>query len=393
MIPVLLKRTLKKYPDTSSAEAREKVGSLAGWFGIVCNLVLFAAKCVAGILSGSISAISDAVNNLSDAGSSIVTLIGFRLSNRPADPEHPFGHGRIEYICGFLVSVIIMLMGFELFRTSVEKIINPSEMELNWITVAILLGSIGVKLYMAFFNKTAGKIISSASLKATAADCVSDCASTGAVLISMGISFVSSVNIDAYAGLLVSLFIFWQGISTAKETLSPLLGEPPEKEVVMELESRVLSYEGFLGVHDVMFHSYGPGRTFASLHIEVPADVDILACHEMIDRCEKEVGEAMGLQLVIHMDPIEVNDQKVNTAKEILLAAIREHFPHNFSVHDFRMVSGEERTNLIFDIVVSSAVKLSDGEIREAIGNIAKGVDETYVCVITVDRDFTGAHK
>ncbi len=392
MTPLLIKRTLKKYPDTASAETRQKIGSLAGGFGIVCNLVLFAAKVVAGILSGSISAISDAVNNLSDAGSSIVTLIGFKLSNRPADPEHPFGHGRIEYICGFLVSVIIMLMGFELFRSSVEKIFNPGQMELNWVTVAILLASIAVKLYMGFFNKTAGRIISSASLKATAADCVSDCASTGAVLISMGISYVAEVNIDAYAGILVSLFILWQGVNTAKETLSPLLGEPPEKEVVEELERRVLSYQGFLGVHDVMFHSYGPGRTFASLHIEVPADVDILACHEMIDLCEKEVGEAMGLQLVIHMDPIEVNDQKVTSARTNLLKAIAEQFPHNFSVHDFRMVSGEDRTNLIFDIVVSSSVKMTDAEIKEAIGAIAKTVDETYVCVITVDRDFTGTH-
>lgn len=392
MIPLLLKPTVKKYPDLQSPTAREKVGSAAGFFGILFNLFLFAVKCFAGIVSGSISVISDAVNNLSDAGSSIVTLLGFKLANRPADPEHPFGHGRIEYICGFLVSVIILLMGFELGKNSVGKIISPTPTDISYTTVIILAVSIFVKLYMAVFNRAAARLIDSTSLRATAADCVSDCASTAAVLLSLIIALVWEVNVDAYAGVLVSLFILWQGVKTAKETLSPLMGEPPARETVEELEKRVMSYEGFLGLHDVIIHNYGPGRTIASLHVEVPSNVDILACHEKIDLCEKEVGEAMGMMLVIHMDPIEVDNEAVNEAKDGLMQALNAQLPYNFSIHDFRMVLGENRTNLIFDIVVPSDISCTEEQVKNEVSAIAKTVNECYVCVITVDRDFTSSH-
>lgn len=392
MTPLLLRPVLKKYPDTRTNEAREKVGSFAGVFGILGNLLLFGIKCFAGVVSGSISVISDAVNNLSDAGSSIVTLIGFKLSNRPADPEHPFGHGRFEYICGFLVSLIILLMGFELGKSSVQKIFTPTPTEVSVVTVIILAASIAIKLYMAVFNKAAGKLINSSSLAATAADCVSDCASTAAVLVSLVISLIWQINIDAYAGVLVSAFILWQGVKTAKDTLDPLLGQPPEKETVEELERRVLSYEGFLGVHDLIIHNYGPGRIFASLHVEVPANTDIVACHEQIDLCEKQVGEAMNMMLVIHMDPIEVDNQAVDSAKAALLDRLKSDLPYNFSVHDFRMVTGENRTNLIFDIVVSNDLKRTAEEIRADVNAAAVKVNETYVCVVTVDRDFTATH-
>lgn len=388
MTPLLLKLFLKEN-DPKSENFRKKCGTLAGVVGIFCNLILFALKLVVGILSASVSVIADAFNNLSDMGSSVVSMLGFRLSAKPADPDHPYGHGRAEYISAFIVSGLILLMGFELLKSSVEKIIHPEVLHFTGFSVFILIASILIKLWMFLFNRKLSRIISSSSLKATAQDCINDVLTTLAILISVIIMMTTDINIDAYIGVGMSLFILWSGFKTAKETLNPLLGEPLDKEIAQNIEKEIMTFDGFLGIHDLIAHNYGAGRCFASVHVEVPANIDIVKCHEQIDLCEKLVFERTGVMLTVHMDPVETDNEKLSEAKAIISEKIKTIHP-SLTLHDFRMTpKGEERTNLIFDVVIPADMEQNSADIKDKIETIAKEIDPTYRCVISLDFDYT----
>ncbi len=388
MTKLLLKAFIKE-GNPKSESYRNKCGTLAGVVGIICNLVLFIFKVTVGILSSSVSVIADAFNNLSDMGSSVISMLGFRLSAKPADPDHPYGHGRAEYISAFIVAGLILLMGFELLKSSVSKILNPEQLTFTAFSVAVLIVSILIKLWMFFFNRKLGKHINSASLKLTAQDSLNDVLTTTAILISVIIMMLTDINIDAYIGVVMSLFILWSGYNTAKDTLSPLLGEPLDRETALAIEKEIMTFEGFLGIHDLIAHCYGAGRCFASVHVEVPANTDIVKCHEQIDLCEKLVYERTGVMLTVHMDPVETDNQKLAKAKEILADKIRQ-IHEGLTLHDFRMTpKGEERTNLIFDVVIPADMEGKKSEIREKIEEMAKEIDPTYCCVISFDFDYT----
>lgn len=390
MAGLLIKLFKKRGADSKSVAGREKYGRFSAVTGLICNVFLFFIKLTAGILSSSVSVVADAVNNLSDSGSCLVTLFGFKLSSKPADKEHPFGHGRIEYMSGFIVAVVIILVGVELLKTSIGRISEPEDIEISALTFAALIISVAVKLWMAFFNRKVGKIIDSAALKAAAADSLSDVISTGAVIISMIISLVWGINIDAYTGLVVAGVIIFSGIGVAKDTLDPLLGRPPEKGFVDLVCDEVLSNEIITGVHDVMVHDYGPGRRYVSLHAEVPADVNIITVHDVIDNCEHSLEEKLGITIaVIHMDPIETDNQAVNEMRDKVQKAVRS-IDCRLSIHDFRMVSGESHTNLIFDVVMCRDMDITPEELKKEICNKICGEDERLNCIINIDFDYTG---
>ena len=389
MTRLLLKIFIKDYSNTEDPEVRDRYISLAGVTGIVANVLLFLIKGALGLISGSVSIIADACNNLSDTGSSVITLIGLKLSKKPADPDHPFGHGRIEYMSAFIVSLLILLVGFELFKSSVEKIINPAPPTVSIVVLIGLVASIFIKLFMFFFMNKMDKAVNSGSLKATAQDSLNDCIATGAVLVAMVIAKIWFINLDAIIGVLVALFILWSGFNTARDTLSPLLGEPPEQSLIDSIESHIMSYEEFSGIHDLIVHNYGPGRQFASVHVEVPEDINIVLCHELIDRCELEIKETLGVETVLHMDPIATNDEVICEMRGKISTIVSEIHP-TMSIHDFRMVEGENRTNLIFDVLIPAGYTATEKELRKNISSKVKEIDEKYFCVITFDRDFTG---
>ncbi len=392
MTKLLLKLFVKNYKNTDDKAVREAYGVLGGTVGIVCNLLLAVVKIILGVVSCSVSVVADAMNNFSDTASSVITLIGFKAAGKPADEDHPFGHGRIEYMAAFIVSALILLVGFELFKSSVEKIISPTAVNVNYITLIILLLSSLTKLWMFFFNKQLSKAAASGVLAATAQDSLNDALVTFAILVSVGVMVAFKINIDAYIGLLMSLFILYTGVKSAKETIDPLLGTPPEKGLIDELHKTILSFEGFIGIHDLIVHNYGPGRIFASVHIEVPVDIDIVRCHEQVDLCEKVVNEKLGIELVVHMDPIVTNDETVNKTKEQLRVVLKE-IDERLSFHDFRMTpKGENRTNLIFDIVVPLSTKLSEEEISEKVTAEMRKIDPTFFFVITFDKDYATPH-
>lgn len=387
MINFLAKIFIKDYKNIESPHVRNAYGSLCGVLGIILNILLFGVKLLAGMLSGAISIMSDAFNNLTDAASSLITLLGFHMSNQKADKDHPFGHGRIEYISGLVVSLLILIVGFELAKGSVEKIISPEEVEFSVVTVVILVVSVLVKAYMAFYNYVVGKKISSAAMKATSTDSLSDSVATSVVLVCLIISAIFSVNIDAYCGLAVSVFILFSGIRSAKETMDPLLGLPPTKEFIDRISTIVFSHEGVKGIHDLIVHDYGPGRTMISLHAEVSADSDMLETHDMIDNIEKELREKLLCDAVIHMDPIITDDETVNEVKEKISALITC-IDHRLTIHDFRMVQGPTHTNVIFDIVVPFDLKKSDNDIKADIEVIVKTIDKSYFSVVNIDKSY-----
>lgn len=376
-----------KNGDTATAEGRNKYANLSGGVGIVCNVLLFAFKLLAGVLSGSISIIADAFNNFSDMGSSIITMLGFKLSSKPADKEHPYGHGRMEYMAGFIVSSIIVVVGVELFTSAINKLITPEDINVSYLTIAILSASVLVKLWLYVFNKKVATKLASGAVMATAKDSLNDAISTSAVLVTTLLFKYFNINIDAAAGIVVSGFIIYSGIMSAVETIHPLLGEPPSTEFVDELTRRVLSYDMFCGVHDVIVHNYGPGRIFASIHIEVPADIDILKCHEQIDLCEKEVGQALGIMLVAHMDPIDTGEGVA--VYRNMVENVIEQIDAELSMHDFRMVKGENNSNLIFDVVVPFKFKHTHDELAELINYKVSECDPTCTCVINFDTKFS----
>lgn len=372
----------------SEREKRQAYGMLCGVVGIFLNVCLFTGKFLAGIISNSIAITADAFNNLSDAGSSCVTLIGFKLAEAKPDSEHPFGHGRIEYVSGLVVAGAILIMAFELIRDSVDKIIHPHETVFSTTALIILAVSILVKLYMGYYNKAIGKKINSAAMRATSLDSLSDACATFVVLVSALVSEFTHVQIDGWCGALVGLFIFYAGINAAKETLNPLLGQPPEKEFVEEVERLVMQEEMVRGVHDLVVHDYGPGRLMISLHAEVPAEGNILELHDMIDNLEKRIGKEMHCEAVIHMDPVVTGDpviEELKQAEKCILAEIDS----KLSMHDFRVVMGPTHTNLIFDVVIPFKYQLSDEELVEQLKvKTRERLGEKYFLVVKVDKAY-----
>lgn len=383
-----LARVFIRHRDTLSPSAlRQAYGQLCGAVGIGLNLLLFAGKLFAGTISGSIAITADAFNNLSDAGSSVVTLLGFRLAGRKPDPEHPFGHGRMEYISGLAVAGLILLMGVELGKSSLKKILSPEEIVSSPLVLAILAVSVAVKLYMFYYNRSIGKKIKSAAMSATATDSLSDAVSTTAVLIATLVGQLTGLNIDGWVGLLVALFILFSAYKAAKETLSPLLGQTPDPEFVERIEQIVLSYPEVLNVHDLIVHDYGPGRMMISLHAEVSADGDLLQLHDVIDNAEHRLKKELGCMAVIHMDPIITNDAHTDALRMAVAEKVKSIDPR-LTIHDFRTVSGPTHTNLIFDVVVPYDVKLTADEVRRRIGALVKELDENYFAVVQIDNSY-----
>lgn len=365
---------------------RQAYGMLCGIWGIVLNVMLFTGKFIAGLLSNSVAITADAVNNLSDAGSSFVTLIGFKLAGQKPDTEHPYGHGRMEYISGLVVAAAILLMGYELAKDSISKIITPQETEFSWLVVGILVVSIGVKIYMFFYNNSVAQKIESPAMAATAKDSLSDSIATGVVLLSALVSHYTSIKIDGYCGLLVALLIFYAGYSAAKETLNPLLGQKASDEFEKEIEDLVMAHEEVCGVHDLFVHDYGPGRQIISLHAEVSADSDIMMIHDVIDNIENELRVKLGCDATIHMDPIVTNDEHVTEMKANMVRIIKG-IDIRLSLHDFRMVDGPSHTNLIFDVVAPFDLGMSDEDLMKAVfANTQEKLGERYFTVIKVDK-------
>ena len=387
MIGFLAKHLIRDYQNVGAPEVRRAYGVLCGAVGIVINLLLFALKLLAGTLAGSVAITADAFNNLSDAGASIVTLLGFRLAGQKPDPEHPFGHGRIEYISGLIVSLVILLMGFELLRDAVGAILHPEAVECSALTVSILLISICAKCYMYCYNHGVGKKLNAAAMQATAADSLSDCAATAAVLLATLAGYFLGWRIDGWCGLVVSLLILWAGFQAARDTLSPLLGQPPTEEFVQQIRDIVMANKTVCGIHDLVVHDYGPGRVMISLHAEVPAHGDILALHDEIDNVEKELHDKLGCEAVIHMDPIVTDDETVNAAHQKIASLVRGIDEH-ISIHDFRMVTGPTHTNVIFDAVVPYGCAMSDREAEEKIRQAVHELDPHYFAIVQIDKSY-----
>ena len=367
---------------------RKQYGMLSGSVGICVNVLLFTVKLTIGLLSGAISIVADALNNLSDAGSSIVTLLGFRLAAKPADPEHPFGHGRIEYLTGLFISVVIILVGFELFRTSVTKIFHPETLKVDGMMIVILGLSILAKLWLGHFYRSLGNRINSAAIAAAAADSLSDCVATSVVLIGIAVDFFIGVNIDGIAGILVAAFILYSGWEAAKGTIQPLLGEAPDTELVKGIEDIVLATSNIIGVHDLIIHNYGPGRVFVSLHAEIPASMDILKAHEMIDGLEVRLHAAFHIDATVHMDPVIVDNPEINELRALVERVVQEVDPA-LSMHDFRMTTTYNAgRNLIFDMVVPSGCKCTDAELRRQVQERVALVNGEYHTVIRFDHQY-----
>ena len=365
--------------------SREKQGSLAGAMGIGVNILLFVIKLMAGLLSGSVAIMADAVNNLTDSGSSIIMLVGFRLSAKPADREHPFGHARIEYLCGVIVSFIVLFLGIELGRTSFLKILSPEKAEFGPVALGVLIVSILIKLWLCLFYTRVGRRIDSQSLLATASDSRNDVISTLVVLLGALITRLTSLDLDGFLGLLVAAFIIVSGVKLIMETADPLLGPAPKKELVQGIYEKIRSYEGIIGIHDLTVHSYGQGRTFASVHCEVPAEEDILISHDLIDNIERDFLEQEGIHLVIHLDPVITCDEKANALHEAVLTKVKELYPQS-AIHDFRGVWGVTHSNVLFDVAVPFSVADSDQQVKERVSWAVESLDPTYRAVLAVDR-------
>ena len=385
----LVKLFIKNYDQVQDPAVRERYGVLSGMVGIVLNLLLSLGKFFAGLITGSIAITADAFNNLSDAGSSVVTLVGFKLAGQKADDGHPFGHGRIEYLAGLLVSLLILMVGVELGKSSIEKIIHPEDVTFSLVTVVILICSILVKLWMSLFNRKLGKRINSAAMQATATDSLSDVVATSAVLAGTLIGHFAQVSIDGWIGVVVAIFILRAGWEAVKDTLNPLLGTAPEPELVNAIQQLVLSHEQVVGMHDLVIHDYGPGRRMCSFHAEVPEDEDIMAAHDAIDHIEREIQEKFGIETTAHMDPIATGDSEVTRLRDQVRDLVKE-IDEDMSIHDFRVTRGPLHTNLIFDVVVPHRCRLKDEEIQERITQAVRGVVPDCYVVLQLDRSYVG---
>lgn len=383
----LIRLFVKDYKNVNKPAVRESYGKFASVVGIITNFVLFSIKLVAGLLSNSVSITADAVNNLSDSGSSLVTLVGFKISGKPADEQHPYGHARMEYISGLIVSFIIIFLGLQLVRSSIVKILHAEDLEFNLLTIAILVVSIFLKLWLCLFSRKIGKIIDSSTLFATAADSRNDILATSAVLISIIIYRITGYNLDGYIGTIVSIFIVISGVQIAIETVSPLLGKAPSKELVEKCYRKILSYEGIVGIHDLNIHNYGEGKCYASVHCEVSADQDIMVSHDIIDNIERDFLEEEGIHLVIHLDPVVLDDERTNALKDKVNELIMEISP-DISMHDFRVSWGLTHSNLIFDIVIPYGMPQSDKEVVDNIKKKIEKLDPSYRSFVTVDHTY-----
>ena len=372
------------YKNTDDPEVRRRYGQLTGTVGIVLNLLLSVLKFIAGAITGSIAITADALNNLSDAGTSIVTIVSFKLAEAPADRKHPFGHGRIEYVGGLIVSGMILLVGYELLRDSIAKIITPEELSFQYLSLGILIASVLVKLYIFSYNRKIGGMIHSVAMKAMAMDSLSDCASTGAAIVGLLVYKLFSVNIDGWAGLLVVVFIAKTGLDAAKESLAPLLGEKPDPDFVDEIRKTVLSSEGIIGLHDLIVHNYGVGANMISLHAEVPASMGFTEAHELIDHVENELKEKFSVNVTIHMDPVEAETEESHRYREMLENIAGE---MGVTIHDFRMTDGKFRKNLIFDMIVPFQSSQKDAELVRKITDQIQKEDGSVDVVINVDKE------
>lgn len=386
MTDFLLKLFVKNRENTEDPGVRGAYGRLAGLTGIVCNLLLFAGKLIVGLLSGSVSISADAVNNLTDASSSVVTLVGFRMAGKPADKDHPYGHARVEYISALGVAAIVLLIGYELAKSSVQKILHPEQVTVTWITAAVLVVSIAVKLWLSRFNKKLGTAIHSSALLATATDSRNDVISTAAVLFSCAIGAFTKLNPDGYMGLLVALFILYSGFGIARDTIDPLLGAAPDDEFVRRIADKLRAQESVLGIHDLMVHDYGPGRRFASVHVEMDRKLDPLLSHDLIDRMERNFLQEENLQLVIHYDPVVTDDEEAAAVKALVEAVVGG-IDQRLTIHDFRMVAGPLHTNVIFDLVVPFEREKDAQVLISAISASLQAVNPNYHAVICVDSD------
>ena len=386
----LVRKFVKNYQNTEDHQVRTSYGVLSSIVGICCNVLLFIVKIVVGIIMGSISVMADAFNNLSDAASSIISFIGVKIAERPADKKHPFGHGRIEYISAFIVAFLVIQVGFSLFKNSFLKLREPSELHVEWFAFWILVISVGVKGWLAGFNRKLGKRVESKVMLATAADSMGDMVTTGATILSILIYRVFHINVDSIAGLIVSLLVVWAGIEIAKDTLEPLIGEPADPELVRKICTMVESMPGITGTHDLIIHNYGPNRSMATIHAEIPKDMNVEESHEIIDRAEREVCRKLGVFLVIHMDPVDLKDERIMIAKAQLKNVLEKIDPC-VTFHDFRMAWGKSQVNLIFDVLVPYSYNAEQQiSLKERIGEKMRVIDERYICVIDVDQSYEG---
>ncbi len=388
MFDFIMKAFVPGYGKKDEPQIREKSGRVAGAVGIVTNLVLFVIKLVAGFVSGSVAVMADAVNNLTDSGSSIVMLVGFKLAGKPADEKHPFGHARIEYLSGVIVSFIVLFLGLELGKTSIEKIISPEPADFSVMALAILGVSILIKLWQCFFYRSVGKTIHSDTVFATSSDSRNDVIATSVVLLGAVITKLTDLNLDGFLGLAVAVFIVVSGVKLIMETGNPLLGMAPDEELVKTIYEKILSYEGIFGIHDLTVHNYGEGKCFASVHCEVPAERDILVSHDIIDNIERDFQRDLGIHLVIHLDPIVTEDERTNKLREQVRKLLHVVYPEA-SLHDFRVVWGVTHSNVVFDVAVPFSLKESDQQIKDRIDQAVKTLDPDYRTVLTIDREGT----
>ena len=385
MTKLLLHLFVKGYQNTENSRVRTAIGTLSGVTGIVCNVLLFLGKLIAGTLSGSVSITADAMNNLSDASGSIVTLLGFRVADKPADEEHSYGHARAEYLSGLAVAMLILLIGFELVKSSAEKILHPTAVEFSALAAGVLIASIAVKLWMCLFNRKLGKLIDSTALQATAADSRNDCITTSVVLLASVIEYFLDIRVDGFMGLAVAIFILYSGWNLAKETVSPLLGENADPELRQKIVDYVEQQPKVLGYHDLMVHDYGPGQRFASLHVEMDHREDPLECHERIDDMERECLRSHNVHLVIHYDPVVTDDPELTALKERVSDLLRER-DHRLSLHDFRMVQGKRHMNLVFDVALPTDLQGQEEAIQQTVeDSLNKDGERVYHVKITFD--------
>ena len=387
MTDFLIKHFISDSENTDDPVVREQYGVLGGVLGVICNSILFIIKIIVGVAIGSIAVISDAFNNLSDLGSSLVSIIGARMGGKRADKEHPYGHGRYEYLSGLMVAVLIMVIGVELFKSSLDKVLHPSAVEFSWVTVGVLAFSILLKTWMALFNTKTGKMINSNTLIATAADSRNDVITTGAVLVAAILSHFVGFELDGWMGLGVAVFILYSGFGLVKDTLDPMLGKAPENEQVEEIRQKILSYPGVLGTNDLMVHDYGPGRQFASVHVEMAAEGDAMKNHDVIDNIERDFMNDEGLHMIVHFDPISTKDNTVNELRIWIGEKVKE-IDERLTIHDLRIVYGITHTNVIFDCVVPHNMDMTDKEVKKAINDMVKEKYPTYYCVITIDKSY-----
>lgn len=390
-IKFIVSHFVKDHANVDDKNVREKYGILSGIIGIIVNLILFIIQIILGVLTNSIAIIANAINNLTDVTSSLVTIISFKLSSKPADKEHPFGHGRIEYISALIISFLILAVGFEFVKSSFQRILHPEPLKFSLITLIIMIIAIPLKLWLSYFNKSLGKLIDSSTIQATATDSLNDAAILIGLVISILVSYFTHISIDGYVGMIIAVFIIISGISFIKETLNPLLGEAPDPKLVEEIRAGVLSYDYISGVHDLIIHNYGPGRSMASLHAEVPCNMSIMKIHDVIDTAEKELSKKLNMFIVIHMDPICNDSAEVIYTKNSVLNILKD-FPIVESLHDFRIVGEGKSRSIIFDIVIDFDNKISEEEQKILKDNISEAVKEKnhgYNTVITVDRDYT----